>query len=291
MKKFLQTSVFVTFILLSLSVTAKSKLTIATSMPTAMKVIIDGRKFYSQDNIMNINNIQPGYHNITVYYIKNGRDFNNYYSNGNSGYWKKAVSRQVVVRNDYQYDITINRFGKAFFDQDYYSNYYYRGSNDENNNDEDVYDSDYNYDDNNAYNEDYNDLDYFRKKGGNTTIQNLTPVHNGNNNSNNDNNNFYSTNKAMSNQMFNQVKQTIQQQNFETSKLDFAKQSLDKNWANTNQVKEIINLLAMETSKLDFAKYAYDKCVDKENYFTITNSLSMQSSKDDLLKFIRNKSR
>ncbi len=289
MKKFLQTSALVTFILLSLNVTAKSKLTIATSMPTAMKVIIDGRKFYSQDNIMNINNIQPGYHNITVYYIRNGRDFNNYYNNGNSGYWKKAVSRQVVVRNDYQYDITINRFGKAFFDQDYYSNYYFRNNGDENN-DEDVYNSEFDYDDINAYNEDYNDLDYFRKKGGNVAIQNLTPVHGGNNNLNT-NNNYYNNNRVMSSQMFNQVKQTIQQQNFETSKLDFAKQSLDKNWANTNQIKEMIDLLAMETSKLDFAKYAYDKCVDKENYFTTTNSLSMQSSKDDLLKYIRNRSR
>ncbi len=280
MKKFLQTTVLVTLVFLSLNANAKSKLSIGTSMPTTMKVIIDGRKFYSQDNILRINNLQPGYHNITVYYIKNGKDFNSYYSNGNSSYWKKAVSRQVVVRNNYQYDITINRFGKAFFDQDYYSIGYYRGG-DEDESDDDNSNSNYDFEDNNTYNEDYNDLDYFRNKGGNN--QNIPPIRNGNNNSN------YSGYNAMSNPMFNQVKQTILQQNFESSKLDFAKQSLDKNFITTSQAKEIVNLFSMEINKLDFAKYAYDKVTDKESYFTVANTLSMQLNRDDLLKYIRNR--
>jgi hypothetical protein len=277
MKKILQTTVLATLLLLSLNVNAKSKLSIATTMPTAMKVIIDGRKFYSQDNILSINNLQPGYHNISVYYIKNGRDFNSFYSNGNSSYWKKAISRQVVVRNNYQYDITINRFGKAFFDQDYYSDYYYR-DNEEENDDDNNYNSSYDFEDNSAYNEDYSDIDYFRNKG-NTHTE--APIRNGYNGSN--------YNNSMTNQMFAQVKQTIQQQSFESSKLDFAKQSLDKKLISTNQAKEIINLFSMETNKLDFAKYAYDRVTDKENYFTVTNTLSMQTSKDDLLKYIRNR--
>ena len=280
MKKFLQTTVLVTLVFLSSNANAKSKLSIGTSMPTTMKVIIDGRKFYSQDNILNINNLQPGYHNISVYYIKNGRDFNSYYSNGNNSYWKKAVSRQVVVRNNYQYDITINRFGKAFFDQDYYSVGYYRGGSEEESNDDNS-NSNFDFDDNNAYNEDYNDLDYFRNKGNNN--QNIPPIHNGNFNNN------YNSYKAMSNQMFNQVKQAIQQQNFENNKLDSAKQSLDKNFITTSQAKEIINLFSMEMNKLDFAKYAYDKVTDKENYFTVASTLSMQTNKDDLLKYIRNR--
>jgi hypothetical protein len=281
MKKFLQTTVLVTFIFLSFNASAKSKLSIGTSMPTAMKVIIDGRKFYSQDNILNINNLQPGSHNITVYYIKNGKDFNSFYNNGNSTYWKKAVSRQVVVRNNYQYDITINRFGKAFFDQDYYSTGYFRGGDEDANNDDDENLSNYDFEDNTAYNEDYNDLDYFRKNG--NSNQNVVPAFNGNNNGN------YNSHNAMSGQMFNQVKQTIKQQNFESSKLDFAKQSLDKNYITTNQAKEIVDLFTMQTNKLDFAKYAYDKITDKENYFTVANSLSMQLDRDDLLKYIRNK--
>jgi hypothetical protein len=280
MKKFLQTTVLVTLVFLSSNANAKSKLSIGTSMPTTMKVIIDGRKFYSQDNILNINNLQPGYHNISVYYIKNGKDFNSYYSNGNNSYWKKAVCRQVVVRNNYQYDITINRFGKAFFDQDYYSVGYYRGGSEEES-DDDNSNSNFDFDDNNAYNEDYNDLDYFRNKGNNN--QNIPPIHNGNFNNN------YNSYKAMSNQMFNQVKQAIQQQNFENSKLDFAKQSLDKNFITISQAKEIINLFSMEMNKLDFAKYAYDKVTDKENYFTVASTLSMQTNKDDLLKYIRNR--
>lgn len=283
MKKFLQTTAILTFIFLSLNVNAKTKLSINTTMPTAMKVVIDGRKFYSQDNNINIKNLQPGYHNISIYYIKNGNDFNSFYSNGSNGYWKKAVSRQVVVRNNYQYDITVNRFGKAFFDQDYYSNnYYYRGEGNDEVEDEDNDGISYDFESNNGYDENYSDIDYFKKQG--TNNQNTSMPNNYYNNYG-----YNNSNKVMSNQMFSQVKQTIQQQSFESSKLEFAKQSLDKNYITTNQAKEISNLFTMESNKLDFAKYAYDKVTDKENYFMIANSFSMQSNKDDLLKYIRNR--
>ena len=289
MKKFLQSTVLIALVFLSFNATAKSKLSIATTMPTAIKVIIDGQKFYSQDNRISINNLQPGYHSITIYYIKNGRDFNNYYNNGNSSFWKKAVSRQVTVRNNYQYDITINKFGRAFYDQDYYySNNNNNGwrTDDENSDDEgdEDYNANNNFDYSNGYNEDYNDWDYFKKKAGKNDNQN----DNHNNNNYNDYNN-YNRLPAMSNAMFGQVKQTMQQTTFEGSKLDFAKQSLDKNSITTNQAKEIIAIFSMEMDKLDFAKYAYNKVSDKANYFTIANSLSMQMDKDDLLKYIRDK--
>ena len=274
MKKILHTTVLLVFVFMVSNANAKSKLSISTSMPTAMKVVIDGHKFYSQDNSLTINNLQPGYHDIAIYYIKNGRDFNSFYSNGNNGYWKKAVSRQVVVRNNFQYDITINRFGKAFFDQDYY----YGSSNnwdDDDYNDNNNY---YDYNDNDGYNENYNDWDYFRKGGDNkNSQQNTNPIRN---------NNYL---PAMNSNIFNQVKQTMQEQSFESSKLTFAKQVLDKNSISTNQSKELVAMLAMGTDKLDFAKYAYDKVSDKANYFTIANSLTMQTDKDELLKYIRDK--
>lgn len=94
---------------------------------------------------------------------------------------------------------------------------------------------------------------------------------------------------AMSNTMFAQVQQTLDQTSFESSKLEFAKQSLDKNSVSTNQVKQLMSMLTMEMDKLDFAKYAYDKTRDKENYFTVANGLTMQLDKDDLLKYIRDK--
>lgn len=273
MKKILHTTLLLVFIFLVSNANAKSRLSVSTSMPTAMKIVIDGHKFYSQDNIITINNLQPGYHNIAVYYIKNGRDFNNFYSNGNNGYWKKAVSRQVVVRNNYQYDIIINRFGKAFFDQDYYTN---NGWNDD---DDDYYNNNnyYDFDDNSGYDENYNDWDYFRKSNdGKNNQQNTSPIRN----------NYL---PAMNNNLFNQVKQTMQQQSFESSKLEFAKQALDKNSITTGQTKELISMLTMGTDKLDFAKYAYDKVSDKANYFTVTNVLTMQTDKDELLKYIRDK--
>lgn len=269
MKKILHTSVVAMFMMVCIAANAKSKLSINTAMPTVMKIIIDGQKFYSQDNNININNLQVGYHDISVYYIKNGRDYNNFFNNGNSRYWKKVVSKQLVVRNNYQYDITINRFGKAFFDQDYsYSN--------DDWNDDDYYTNSHDdFDYNDGYNEDYDDWTYFKK----------------NDNKANTNNNSIKNNylPAMSSTMFAQVKQTLEQTSFESSKLDFAKQSLDKNSVTTSQVKQMMSMLTMEMDKLDFAKYAYDKTRDKENYFTVANGLSMQLDKDDLLKYIRDK--
>lgn len=268
MKKILHATVLAAFIVVSITANAKSKLSINTAMPTVMKVIIDGQKFYSQDNNININNLQSGYHDISVYYIKNGRDYTNLFSNGNNRYWKKVVSRQLIIRNNYQYDITINRFGKAFFDQDYLYN------NDDWNNDE-FENSHYDFDYNDGYNEDYDDWAYFKKND--VKVSGVTSSVK---------NNYL---PAMSNTMFAQVKQTLEQTSFESSKLEFAKQSLDKNSVSTNQVKQLMSMLTMEMDKLDFAKYAYDKTRDKENYFTVANGLTMQLDKDDLLKYIRDK--
>ncbi len=297
MKKFLQVTVLTVLIFTTINASAKSKLTVSTTMPTAIKVVIDGQKFYSQDNYLSIRNLQPGYHNIAIYYIKNGRDFNNFYSNGNNSYWKKAASRQVVVRNNYQYDITINRFGRPFYDQDYYYNNSNNNSNwrtegDDDEDDDDDMNSNSNFDFNSGYNEDYNDLDFFRKKP-NTVVDDNKNNNNDNRNNDNKNNNYNYNNgnsyKPMSNEMFAQVKQTLQQTSFESSKLSIAKQVLDNNTISISQVKEMMGILTMETDKLDFAKYAYDKTRDKNNYFTVANSLSMQSDKDELLKYIRNK--
>lgn len=287
MKKFLHNTILVALIFLSFNANAKTKLSISTTMPTAMKVIIDGHKFYSQDNSISIKNLRPGYHNIAVYYIKTGREWNNYYNNGNNNYWKKAVNRQVLVKNDYVYDITINRFGRAFYDQDYYYNngrHYGWKEGKENNEEYDDYDEmdnsfNSNFDfERDGVDEDYNDWDYFKKQP-NKSDEKF--------NNNNDYGNYKTYNQPMTNQMFNGLKETIQQTNFETSKLQVAKQSIDKYSINTYQVKEIMSLLNMEIDKLEFAKYAYDKTRDANNYLTVLNSLSMQSSKDELLKVIK----
>lgn len=297
MKKFLQTTVLVALSLISLNASAKSKLTISTTMPTAIKVVIDGQKFYSQDNYLSIKNIQPGYHNISVYYIKVGRDFNNFFGSGSNTYWKRAVSRQVTVRNNYQYDITINRFGRPFYDQDYYysynnNNYGWRtdGSNTNDVDDEEFDTPDNSFDISNGYNEDYNDLDFFKKKPNVIVDDNKNHSNNYSDDRNNNyNNSSVNSYKPISNEMFAQVKQTLQKTSFESSKLSIAKQVLDNNSISTNQVKEIMSLFTMQSDKLEYAKYAYDKTRDKNNYFTVINGLTMQSDKDELMEYIRDK--
>lgn len=266
--------------LLSLSVllncwlmaSANSKLSFNAPNRTTLKVVIEGRKFYSNNNSLAIRNLQPGFYSITIYTLK-GNDYNDFFNNGNNNRWKKVSSKQVNIRSNYLYDVTINRFGRVFYDQDYsYNNNGWgwgrRGEN--NNDDDDLTANEVDFD--NGFDENYNDWDYFKKpneqggpRGG-----------------------FFGNN-AMSSISFTKLKETAKNQTFETSRLSFLKQNTSNSYLNNNQIADLAGLLNMETNKLDFLKHAYTSSTNKNEYFVVCNSLSMQSSKDELMDYIRNR--
>jgi hypothetical protein len=253
--------------LLQIVSVANSKLTINTPVNSTLKVVINGRKYYSNNNLIAIKNLQPGYHTLSIYYIKNRNDFNQFYNNGADNFWRKVVQRQVLIRENFVYDITVNRFGKPFFDQQEQNSTFWRSSRD--GNEDDFSDSDIeNWDANNGFEDDYNDVDFFRKHANNSIGLGFART-------------------VMPANQFSNLKQTLKNQNFENSRLEMAKQIVNKNWFNTNQITDLLNLFDFETSKLNLAKLAYERVIDKQNYFTITNAFNMQSSKDELMKFIR----
>lgn len=91
----------------------------------------------------------------------------------------------------------------------------------------------------------------------------------------------------MSPRDFESAKATLQQESFDETRLEMAKQIASSNCLNTNQIVSICNLITFEASKLDFAKFAYDHCVDPRNYFKVSNAFTFSSSKQELNRYIQ----
>ena len=85
---------------------------------------------------------------------------------------------------------------------------------------------------------------------------------------------------------FNKALTVIQDESFENSKLNTAKQITSKNYLCVPQIIQICKLFSFEQTKLDFAKYAYPYCVDKNNYFQLNEVFSCVISKEELIKYI-----
>jgi len=85
---------------------------------------------------------------------------------------------------------------------------------------------------------------------------------------------------------FNRALSIIQNESFENSKLNTAKQISSNNNLCVSQIVQICRLFSFEQTKLDFAKYAYRYCVDPNNYYLLNDVFSFAASKDELRKFI-----
>ncbi len=88
---------------------------------------------------------------------------------------------------------------------------------------------------------------------------------------------------------FNELKQTIKTKSFEDTKMTIAKQVVLKQCLFVSQVKEIMQLFSFEESKLEFAKYSYDHTYDLGNYFKVNDVFTFESSIEDLNEYIQSK--
>jgi hypothetical protein len=93
----------------------------------------------------------------------------------------------------------------------------------------------------------------------------------------------------MSNEDFQNAKQSISSKSFEDSKLTIAKQIISSNCLFCSQVKEIMSIFNFEDSRLEFAKFAYDFVFDIGNYYMVNDAFNFSSSIDELDEFIRKK--
>ena len=99
------------------------------------------------------------------------------------------------------------------------------------------------------------------------------------------NNNFYKT--PMNAYIFSKLKQTINNEAFENTKLVFTKDAIGRNYFTAAQVKEIVQLFDFENNKLEIAKFAYKYTIDRNNYFLVNDVFEFSNSKVALAKYLR----
>jgi len=85
---------------------------------------------------------------------------------------------------------------------------------------------------------------------------------------------------------FSKALSVIQKESFENSKLEVAKQMTSANRLCVSQIVEICRLFSFENSKLEYAKYAYRYCVDRNNYYQVSEVFTYSASKDELRNYI-----
>lgn len=89
---------------------------------------------------------------------------------------------------------------------------------------------------------------------------------------------------------FEDIKRSISNVSVNSTKLTLAKQIISmKKCFTVNQIAGIIELFSIESSRLEIALYSYDFCINKGDYYKLTESFYTTSSKDKLLEFIGSK--
>lgn len=95
---------------------AQVKLSITNSGNSAIRVMVDGKKYSGNNNLVMINNLNSGNHVVKIFRQVNERNRGNGNNNRNAGY-QLLYSKNVFVKAQHHVDITINRFGKVFVDE------------------------------------------------------------------------------------------------------------------------------------------------------------------------------
>ena len=253
-----------------------TRLTVTSVSNNKMFVEVDGRRYSFDGNTVSISSIRPGTHTVRVLRElkrKTGWNFGNKRE-------ETIYNIKATFRNGYHFDILVNRFGKVMIDErridpndDWYSDDVDYDRNDDRNRDRDnTYDNGSNRDDRDYGTDDRDDRD---NRDYNDDRNNDDPRY--------DNNNS----RAMSNTDFAQAKETLRREWFENTRLETAKQIIDRNYFTSQQVKEMVLLFTFENNRLDIAKYAYGKTVDKGNYFMLNDAFTFNNNKEALKEYIR----
>lgn len=87
---------------------------------------------------------------------------------------------------------------------------------------------------------------------------------------------------------FNQLVNVVENQWFDSGKLNVVEQAARSNNFTTAQVAQLMRLFSFESSKLQVAKMAFASTIDKQNYFMVNNEFTFSSSVRELDRFIYN---
>ena len=87
--------------------------------------------------------------------------------------------------------------------------------------------------------------------------------------------------------VFKQLLARIKETSFDDDKLDLIKVANFKNIFSVKEIKLLIKQFSFGSNKLMAAKLLYRSCYEKPSYFTVTESLTFHSEKEDLLEYIQ----
>jgi len=238
----------------------KSTLTIQSADRTAIKVVIDGRRFEPNDNFMRIQGLEAGSHQVKIYRQRNNGMFTIFGSR-----YEVIFNSMVSVQPRSNATISIDRFGRAVVSTSRQGGWNNRDRDWDRNNDYDR-DNDFDFDRGSRAG------DYGNDRGGRYG----------------DYDNNYGYNNVMTSQEFQQVLQSIDREWLESNKMKSASHIVATNTLTSAQVKQMVMLFGIESNKLDLAKQAYKNTVDKRNYDIVSDAFNFNSSRDELARFIRN---
>jgi len=92
---------------------------------------------------------------------------------------------------------------------------------------------------------------------------------------------------GMSDREFRQVLNSISDEWLESNKIKSATQIVKTNTLTAAQVKQLVLMFNFESNKLELAKQAYLNTVDKKNYYMINDVFSFNGSREELARYIR----
>jgi hypothetical protein len=238
------TLLFSFLLLASAGYALQNRLTISSNNNSGIRVLIDGRTYQLDKNRNNgeitLTDLRPGSRNIRIYAQKNnGRTWpGNINTDRNM---QMIYNSNLYIRDGVDVDVSINRFGKVFVDEQNLS----RG-----------YENDDRYgsrDDNR-----YDDRDWNRNM------------------------------RAMSDLSFLQLKQNLDRERFEDTKLNMINTAIsNNNYVSSQQVKELLGQFSFEANKLTVAKYCYQFVTDRQNYYSVADALNHSTSKNELMRYIQ----
>ncbi len=220
-------------------------LTISSTANTSLKVMVDGNQYLLRngDDEIILNNLAAGQHTVQIYKMRSrrGHGISNGGWNNNNG-WNNNSNGQMIYQGNlyikarYHVDIIINRFGKAFIDEQPIN-----------------------------WNDDYNSNDQYPNNGGWNNNGGLGQVMDSRSfdqfrtmlrNERFDNSRLTLAKQTISSNMFStaQVKDLIPLFSFDDSRLDLAKFAY-RYTADRNNYFTLYDAFSFSSSKEELAKY------------------------------------
>lgn len=225
-----------------------TRLTITSVGTDKLYAEVDGRRYVLDGTTLSLRGIEPGYHQIIVY--RDRKKSNNRWWDFGKGANRRSeifFDKRVYLKENYHFDVLVNRFGKVFIDEQRTEG---KGV---------------------AYGYDEDE----RKPGRDQSTDRR------------DHRFDNQPERIMKENEFNDALAILRREWFENTRMSKARLMIDQNYFTSRQVKDICLLFTFENNRLELARYAYGKTVDRENYDLVNEVFSNNSNKKELAQYIR----